>query len=195
VSCSTVTWSKCTSGVDERRVVTNVCRTWVIILQDTAPLRAPPAVPKNNEEPLSFSEAAAKGLEVYARAKIHDQEQELFEPRMRAMMRQEIRASDNRHLYFEMRNAIAAEQTRILITNLYRRQLTLDGLTQEAIQEKVDQAYTLARKNVLRKTPQLTSLLDAWWNASQDTPAEKRAGEGHGVGRHGSGNSGLYPAQ
>lgn len=32
------------------------------------------------------------------------------------MMRREIRASDNRHIYFEMRNAIAAEQTRILTT-------------------------------------------------------------------------------
>jgi hypothetical protein len=143
---------------------------------------------------LSFSETAATGLEIYVRAKIHDQEEELFEPRMRAMIRQEIRASDNRHIIFEMRNAIAAEQTRVLITNLYKRQLELDGLTQEAIQKKVDRAYSLARSNVLRKTPQLKSLLDAWWNDSQDAEAESRVGEGNGVAPNGSGDIGLYPS-
>ena len=60
-------------------------------------------------------------LEVYARAKIRDQEETLFEPRMHAMMRREIRASDNRHVPFEIKNAIAAEQTRILTADLYKR--------------------------------------------------------------------------
>src|SRR4030095_10565398 len=63
-----------------------------------------------HDDEVSLSEASAKGLEVFARSKIHDQEEALFEPRMQAMMRREIRASDNRHIYFEMRNAIAAEQ-------------------------------------------------------------------------------------
>jgi hypothetical protein len=144
---------------------------------------------------LSFSETAAKGLEIYARAKIHDQEQELFEPRMRAMLRQEIRASDKRHLYFEMRNAIAAEQTRIMITNLYKRQLERDGLTQQEIEQKVDDTYQMARKNVLRMTPQLKTLLDAWWNASQDESTETRVGESDGIVANGSGDSGFYPPQ
>jgi hypothetical protein len=80
------------------------------------------------DDEVSLSEASAIGLEVYARAKIHDQEETLFEPRMQAMMRREIRASDNRHIYFEMRNAIAAEQTRILTTDLYKRQLLKEGI-------------------------------------------------------------------
>jgi hypothetical protein len=62
---------------------------------------------------VSFSAVCDLGLEVYARQTIHEQEEAIFEPRMRTMMRQEIRASDNRHIYFEIRNAIAAEQTRI----------------------------------------------------------------------------------
>ena len=36
---------------------------------------------------VSLSEASATGLEDYARAAIHDQEETLFEPRMQAMMR------------------------------------------------------------------------------------------------------------
>jgi hypothetical protein len=58
---------------------------------------------------ISLSEASATGLEVYARAKIHEQEETLFEPRMQAMMRREIRVSDNRHVPFEIKNALAAE--------------------------------------------------------------------------------------
>jgi hypothetical protein len=68
------------------------------------------------DDKVSLSEASATGLEVYARAQIHDQEETLFEPRMQAMMRREIRSSDDRHVPFEIKNAIAAEQTRILFT-------------------------------------------------------------------------------
>jgi hypothetical protein len=119
---------------------------------------------------MSFSAACAKGLEVFARAKICDQEETLFEPRMRKMMRQEIRASDNRHIYFEMRNAIAAEQTRILTTDLYKRQLQKEGVPLKAINKKLDDTYNMARTNVLRKakTPQLKSLLDAWWRLTDE---------------------------
>jgi hypothetical protein len=112
------------------------------------------------------------GLEVYARAKIHDQEEALFEPRMQAMIRREIRASDNRHLYFEMRNAIAAEQTRILITDLYKRQLQKEGMPLKKVNEKLDDTYNMARDNILRKTktPQLKNLLDAWWQTTENLP-------------------------
>jgi hypothetical protein len=125
---------------------------------------------------LSFSATAAKGLEIYARAKIHDQQEELFEPRMRLMMRQEIRASDNRHIYFEMRNAIAAEQTRILTTDLYKRQLVKEGVALKEINRKLDNAYTMARTNVLRKakTPQLKSLLVQWWRLTEDWASDRQ---------------------
>ena len=124
------------------------------------------------DDEVSLSEASATGLEVYARAKIHDQEETLFEPRMQAMMRREIRSSDNRHVPFEIKNAIAAEQTRILTADLYKRQLLKEGVPLKEINKKLDNAYTMARDNILRKakTPQLKNLFDAWWQSTEDLP-------------------------
>jgi hypothetical protein len=121
---------------------------------------------------LSFSAACAEGLEVYARAKIRDQEETLFEPRMQAMMRREIRTSDKRHLYFEMCNAIASEQTRIYTADLYKRVLLKEGIPLKEINKKLDDAYTMARNNILRKakTPQLKNLFDAWWQSTENLP-------------------------
>jgi hypothetical protein len=125
---------------------------------------------------MSFSATCAEGLEVFARAKIHDQQEELFEPRMQAMMRREIRASDNRHIYFEMRNAIAAEQTRILTTDLYKRQLVKEGVPLKEINKKLDDAYNMARTNVLRKTksPLLKNLLAEWWRLTEDWATDRQ---------------------
>ena len=121
---------------------------------------------------VSFSTACSEGLEVYARAKIRDQEEALFEPRMQAMMRREIRTSDKRHLYFEMCNAIAAEQTRVYTADLYKRVLLKEGIPLKEINKKLDNAYTMARNNILRKakTPQLKNLFDAWWQSTEDLP-------------------------
>jgi hypothetical protein len=112
---------------------------------------------------VSFSSACDTGLEVYARAKIRDQEETLFEPRMQAMMRREIRTSDKRHLYFEMCNAIASEQTRVYTADLYKRVLLKEGIPLREINKKLDNAYTMARNNILRKakSPQLKNLFDA----------------------------------
>jgi hypothetical protein len=112
---------------------------------------------------------------------------------MQAMLRREIRASDNRHIYFEMRNAIAAEQTRILTTDLYKRQLRKEGVSMQKINQKLDDAYEMAKKNILRKTksPQLRNLLDAWWRAT-DEHAEPRhdQSEGREVENTGNGEAG-----
>jgi hypothetical protein len=124
---------------------------------------------------LSFSATAAKGLEIYARAKIHDQEETLFEPRMQAMMRREIRASDNRHVPFEIKNAIAAEQTRILTADLYKRQLLKEGVPLKQINAKLDKAYDLARANVFKtRTPQFKNLLAEWWRQTEDLSADRQ---------------------
>src|SRR5262245_24405366 len=56
VSCSTVTLSRRTSGVDASSVVTNVCRPWVISLQDTARLQVPPALTKTDDDPGNYGE-------------------------------------------------------------------------------------------------------------------------------------------
>jgi hypothetical protein len=112
---------------------------------------------------VSFSTACSEGLEVYARSKIRDQEEALFEPRMQAMMRREIQSSDNRHIPFEIKNAIAAEQTRILTADLYKRTLLKEGIPLREINGKLDAAYNLARANIFkRKTPKFKALLMEW---------------------------------
>jgi hypothetical protein len=128
------------------------------------------------DDDISLSETAAKGLEVFARSKIHDQEEELFEPRMRTMMRREIRASDDRHMPFEIRNAIASEQTRMIVTDLYKRLLAKEGLSQEQIAAKFRKAYKQARVNIFKKTPQLQSMLAEYWGTTDDLP-DRQAGQ------------------
>jgi hypothetical protein len=120
------------------------------------------------EDEMSLSETAATGLEVYARAKIHEQEETLFEPRMRSMLRREIRSSDNRHVPFEIKNAIASEQTRILTADLYKRVLLKEGVPLKEINAKLDKAYNLARANVLNtRTPKFKNLLAQWWQTTE----------------------------
>jgi hypothetical protein len=123
----------------------------------------------------SFSGACADALEVFARAKIHDQEEALFEPRMRKMMRREIRSSDNRHVPFEIKNTIAAEQTRILITDMYKRMLLKEGLPLKAINKKLDDTYNMARTNVLNtKTPKFQTLVSEYWQATEDQASDRQ---------------------
>jgi hypothetical protein len=128
-----------------------------------------------HDDNVSLSETAATGLEDFARAKIHDQEETLFEPRMQAMMRWEIRSSDNRHVPFEIKNAIAAEQTRILNADLYKRQLLKEGIPLKQINAKLDAAYNLARANIFKtKTPKFKALLAEWKRISEDLSADRQ---------------------
>jgi hypothetical protein len=80
---------------------------------------------------------------------------------MKAVFRA-FRALSNRFVYFGMRNAIAAEQTRILTIDLYKRQLAKDGVPSTRIQEKLDESKQSARKTVLTMTPQLKKLIAEW---------------------------------
>ncbi len=143
---------------------------------------------------LSFSATAAKGLEIYTRAKLQDQQETLFEPKMQAMMRREIRSSDNRHVPFEIKNAIASEQTRILTADLYKRMLRKEGVPLKAINQKLDEAYHLARANVLNtKTPKFKNLLTEWWQMTEEQATDKQGQtEGESVnGEAGTGKPGA----
>ena len=93
------------------------------------------------------------------------------------MMRREIRSSDNRHVPFEIKNAIASEQTRILTADLYKRVLLKEGVPLKEIEKKLDQAYNLARSNVLNtRSPKFKNLLAAWWQTTDDLP-DRQAGQ------------------
>ncbi len=145
---------------------------------------------------LSFSATCAEGLEVFARAKIREQEETLFEPRMQAMLRREIRASDNRHVPFEIKNAIAAEQTRILFVDLYKRQLQKDGVPLTAINKKLDDAYNMARVNVLNtRTPKFQNLVAEWWRSTDEQAAPRQnKGESREAGSADAGEAGKGSA-
>jgi hypothetical protein len=115
---------------------------------------------------------------------------------MRTMMRREIRASDNRHVPFEIKNAMASEQTRILIADLYKRQLLQEGVPLKKIEAKLGAAYHLARSNVLNtKTPKFKNLLAQWWQQTEDLSvdrqdqAESRQDRKTSEGEAGTGNS------
>jgi hypothetical protein len=98
-----------------------------------------------------------------------------------------VRALSNRLVYFDIRNSIAAEQTRILTIDLYKRQLAKDGVPAGKIQEKIDQSSQMARKNVLTMTPQLKKLIAEWEalfpleEIDQASPRQGRGGEGKGA--------------
>jgi len=125
------------------------------------------------KDKISLSEASANGLEDFARAKIHEQEETLFEPRMHAMLRREIRASDDRRVPFEIRTAIAAEHTRLIEADLYARQLRREGVPLPAIKEKLKSMYRQARANVLKKTPQMQTILAQWWQEPPEAATEQ----------------------
>jgi hypothetical protein len=102
---------------------------------------------------------------------------------MKAVFRA-FRALSNRFVYFGMRNAIAAEQTRILTIDLYKRQLAKDGVPSTRIQEKLDESKQSARKTVLTMSPQLKKLIAAW---EALFPLEE-LGEGEDAGKEGTGH-------
>src|SRR4029453_1031089 len=132
------------------------------------------------DDGVSLSEASATGLEVYARAKIHDQEEALFEPRMRTMTRREIRSTGNRHGPFENKSAIAADQTRILMIELYKRMLLKEGIPLKEINKKLDNAYTMAERNVFNtKTPKFQTLVVQYWQATENQASDR---QGHAGG-------------
>ena len=105
----------------------------------------------------------------------------MFEPRMQAMMRREIRASDDRHVPFEIANAIASEQTRILITDLYKRMLVKEGIPLKEIYKRLDNANNMAHANVfnnLQKPKFKTMVGEYWQRIEPQADATHEAGTG-----------------
>jgi hypothetical protein len=114
------------------------------------------------EEGIYLSELGAKACAAWVRNSIQQQQDDLFEPRLRHMMREEIQAIGERLVFFEMRNAFASEQTRILTTDLYKRQLKHEGVSQEKFYELMDKSDAMARKNITQKSPKFQGILAEW---------------------------------
>jgi hypothetical protein len=111
------------------------------------------------EEGLYLSEVGAKACAAWVRNSIQQQQDDLLEPRLRHMMREEIQALGERLVFFEMRNAFASEQTRILTTDLYKRHLQKEGVTKEKFYELLDASDAMATKNITERSPKFKGLL------------------------------------
>jgi hypothetical protein len=111
---------------------------------------------------LSLSKTGAAGLEEWVHQQIHAQHEALLYPIIRQIIREELRTFGNRLVFFLMRIAFAAEQSRILITNVLDRILRREGVPVQTFTNLVDQSNKMARRNIIHKTPQLQTLLDEW---------------------------------
>jgi hypothetical protein len=114
------------------------------------------------EEGLYLSEVGAKACAAWVRNSIQQQQDDLLEPRLRHMMREEIQALGERLVFFELRNAFASEQTRILTTDLYKRQLQKEGVTKEKFYQLMDASDVMATKNITQRSPKFKGLLVQW---------------------------------
>jgi hypothetical protein len=119
-------------------------------------------------EKLSISKVGGTLLEEAIRQSIHSQYNALLQPMLRQIIREELRAFGNRIVFFLMRIAFAAEQSRILITNILDRILRREGAPEYTLTRLVDQSSALAKRNIIQKTPQLQSLLTEWEGSFTD---------------------------
>jgi hypothetical protein len=125
------------------------------------------------EEGIYLSEVGAKACAAWVRNSIQQQQDDLFVPRLRHMMREEIQALGERLVFFEMRNAFASEQTRILTTDIYKRQLQKEGISPEKFYELLDKSDNMARDNITKKSPKFTGILADWEAGSAEERKEE----------------------
>lgn len=129
-------------------------------------------------ENLSLSQVGAAACEEWVRQTIHKQFASLLQPIMRQIVREELTAFGNRIVFFLMRIAFAAEQARILVTNILSRLLKHLGAPDSTFQNLVDQSSKMAQRNIITKSPQLKSLMQEWEGSQerdQTQPAKEEA--------------------
>jgi hypothetical protein len=133
--------------------------TWV---EDPIVLQVKDVANSYKPHPVSVSTAIRDLLKEILRQKFEKVHAAILPTIIMKAVFKAFRALSNRLVYFDIRNSIAAEQTRILTIDLYKRQLAKDGVPAGKIQEKIDQSNEMARKNVLTITPQLKKLIAEW---------------------------------
>ena len=124
---------------------------------------------------LTVSKTGGAFLEEAIHQKLHLQHALLLQPIIEQTVRKELRTFGNRLVFFLMRIAFAAEQSRILITNVLDRILKREGVAPETFTHLVDQSNKLARRNIIHKTPQLQTLLEEWEGSFADDREEGSA--------------------
>ena len=129
-------------------------------------------------EGLSISQVGAIACDEWVRTDIHRQQTALAETKLRQMFREELQAFGHRMVFFLLRIALAAEQARILITNVLKLVLKIGGLYEEkGYYAMVDESAKLAKRNVIKNTPQLKSLHEEWEATFANHTSERKEGE------------------
>jgi hypothetical protein len=123
---------------------------------------------------LSLSKIGATALEEWVHQRIHTQHETLLYPIIRQIIREELRTFGNRVVFFLMRIAFAAEQSRILITNILDRVLRLVHAPEQTFTSLVDQSNKMAQRNIINKSPQIKSLIDEWEGSFPERREEGR---------------------
>jgi hypothetical protein len=115
---------------------------------------------------LSLSKIGATALEEWVHQHIYKQHETLLYPIIRQIIRDELQTFGNRMVFFLMRIAFAAEQSRILISNVLYRLLRLHIKEPKEVEQTftslVDQSNRMAQRNIIVKTPQIKTLLEEW---------------------------------
>jgi hypothetical protein len=80
------------------------------------------------QEGLSLSQVGKTALGEWIHQRLHDKHEALLYPVLRQLLRDELTTFGNGLVFFLMRIAFAAEQTRILVTNMLSRFLKYLGV-------------------------------------------------------------------
>jgi hypothetical protein len=129
---------------------------------------------KAAEAGVSISAIGAEALYEWATSTIERQHATTLKTELRQIFREELRAFGNRIVFFLMKIAFPAEQARILITNVLKWVCKLAGLDLKAYYKMVDEASSLARRNIIAKSPQIKDLMDRWEGMFTDERQEER---------------------
>jgi hypothetical protein len=109
---------------------------------------------------LSLSEVVAMACRDWVCYEIHRQQTSLFEEKQRHIFREELARLKDSLVPFEIKNARASEQTRILMTDVYKRILKADGVPQEQFYEYLDQSDAMAHQNIMERSPKFNALVN-----------------------------------
>jgi hypothetical protein len=111
---------------------------------------------------IPFSQMGAIACRDWVRYEIHRQQTTLFEAKQRSIIREEIQRLKDSLVPFEIKNARASEQTRIVMANVYKRLLKADGVTPQRFYEILDQIDTMADNNIKQRSPKFSLLVNDW---------------------------------
>ena len=120
-------------------------------------------------EGLSVSSTGAAFLEEAIRQKLHVQHAVLLQPIIEQAIRRQMRTISTRLAYLLVRVAYDGGQTRQLVTNILSRQ---PGMTPGVLNQILDSSNNAAKRNVLRRTPQIATLIaevEKWLSEEETT--------------------------